>query len=364
VEIEKIDTEITEAFKINLLDVQQMVKEYQTLSLIPGDTQSYRICRTALTSCVHTRTGINKRRLELNSEDQKRIKDRNEAAKQLATLIAPAEEYLIKLVRVEDARKTAIREKKERIERDRVRGIREKISGIQRLADGVNALQREHIEEVMADIDAMAIETEEFQEFVGEAEEVLIAVRKVVQAALETRIKLDREAEERRIEAERFLKIRVEQEAQAKELAEAEAKRKIEEAAIVAERQVIEEEKARIESERIAEIQRKEREKREKEIAEAAKVQAEKDAAAKAEREEAERVAKEKTEAERVAREEALKPDKEKMADYANRLESDWPDLKNPEAQDFLAEIGIKISRIATELREWTGEENNAYNDI
>ena len=108
-QVVKIDTEIAKAFKVNIEEVQSMVKEYQKLTLIPEDEKSYKVCRVALTSCIRTRTGIDKRRLSLNSDDQERIKSRNTAAKQLTAIIAPAEDHLAGLVKGEDDRITAIK---------------------------------------------------------------------------------------------------------------------------------------------------------------------------------------------------------------------------------------------------------------
>jgi len=119
-QVVKIDTKITKAFKIDILKVQHMVRKYQELTLIPEDESSYKICRTALTSCIRTRTGIEKRRLALNAEDQKKIKGRKTAADQLTAIIEPAETHLTDLVKGEAGRKEAIEEEEKRREHEKI----------------------------------------------------------------------------------------------------------------------------------------------------------------------------------------------------------------------------------------------------
>ena len=126
----QIDKAMVESFEINLLDVQKMVDEYQTLTLTPEDKESYRVCRTALTVCVRNRRSIDKRRKELNTEDQDRIKKRNGVAKQLTELISPAEKHLEVLVKGEDDRVAKIKAEKAQREQERVDAIQEKIAEI------------------------------------------------------------------------------------------------------------------------------------------------------------------------------------------------------------------------------------------
>ncbi|MEA3436552.1 MAG: hypothetical protein U9R43_08800, partial [Thermodesulfobacteriota bacterium] len=121
-EVVKIDTGIAEAFKINITEVQDMVEKYQELTLIPEDEDSYKICRVALTSCIRVRTGIDKRRKELNSKAQNEIKARNTAAKQLTAIIDPAETHLSALVKGEDNRIKAIEAEKEKRQQEIIQG--------------------------------------------------------------------------------------------------------------------------------------------------------------------------------------------------------------------------------------------------
>lgn len=365
--------------KYNITDVaiQALDEKYQNMTITNGT--SYKAVVVGIGEIRAYRVEVEKKRKELKRDALEFGRAVDGEAKRITGLLLPIESRLKEVKQVEDDRKAAIKAEKERIEQERVQGIRNKISDFQRLADGVNALQREQLENVMADINAMAITAEEFQEFVEEAEGVLLAVRNVVQTALETRVKLDREALQRKEETERLAKVAKEQAAEATRLAEAEAKQKAEEAKqkaelekarqeqeskvkaeevrLEAERQKIETEKARLEAEKQAEIERKKREAKEKQIAEAARRQAIKDAEARALREKQGRIVREKAEAEEAARLEALKPDRQKLADYAGRLASTVvPELKDSGAKDFLIEIELQLSAIITELKKWRGE--------
>ncbi len=353
----------------NLTDaaIQALDEKYQNLAIT--NSAGYKAVVVGISEIRGYRVQVEAKRKELKREALEFGRTVDGEAKRITALLWPIENQLTKVKQVEDDRKSAIKAKKAWIEQERVQEIRDKISEIQRLADGVNALSREQIEEVMVDIDAMAITQEEYQEFVEETESVLIAVRNVVQTALEARIKLDREIFQRKAETERLAKIAKEQESERQRLAkveaeqrtaleqawqEQEAKVKAEEEAFTVERQKIEAEQARLDAEKQAEKDRKEREEREKQIAEAVRVQT----MAKVEREKAEQIAKEKAEKEATARQEALKPDREKLTDYAGRLASMVvPELKTPEAKDFLIKIELQLSAIITELRKWKGGE-------
>ena len=284
----KISTEITKAFGINIQEVQEMVGGYQILTLVPNDTESYGTCRKALTACIKTRTGIDKRRLELNAEDQKQIKARNSVASQLTDLIAPAESHLSELVKGEDARKEAIKAEEERIEKEKIQGR-------------VDALMEYKL--VLPFMEVALWTDEEFETKLTEAKTAFEA--EVERLAKE---KAEREAEDARIIAERaeLTRMREEQERQAKIQEEAEK-------ALVAERKALEDAKQ-------AEVERVNREAFEKQAKENALVQAEKDAAEKVEREA--REAKEREEAEKAEglRLEALKPDRTKLLTFAENL--------------------------------------------
>ena len=335
--------------------IQTLATKYEGMEIV--DIKSYQAVVAGIREVRGLRIQVENKRKELKKDALAWGRKVDGEAKRITAMLLPIEDQLKGLKEAEDERKAAIRAEKERIEQERIQGIRNRIATIEALSVDVNILPADEIQSVLSEIDSIEITEAEYQEFQEEAERVFVAVRQVVQMALETRIRLDNDGAARRAEAERLEKIRAEQEAEAKRLAEIEAAQQ-------EERRKIQAAKDRIEAERMAEIQRKEREEREKRIAEEAAAQAIKDAEAKAKREKAERIAREKAEAERLAREEALKPDKEKMADFANWLESNSPDLKDPEAQDFFAEISIKLSQIATELREWTGKETDEYSNI
>lgn len=72
--------------------------------------------RTARLALVKVRTGIDKKRKELNDDDNKRIKERNNAAGVLTDLVTPIEEMLLK---EEKAAETAENERKQAIKSER-----------------------------------------------------------------------------------------------------------------------------------------------------------------------------------------------------------------------------------------------------
>lgn len=258
-EIIKIDKSITEAFKINIIEVQDMVKKYQTLELVPEDEESYKICRTALTSCIRVRTGIDKRRKKLNKDAQDEIKDRNAAAKLLAAIVEPAETHLTALVKGEDKRKEAIeaaeKEKQHKITQGRIDELF-KVGCVMQYLDIATMTDEEYA-------DLLEGKTQEY-----EAEQE----------------KKAKEEADRKAEEERLAKQKAAQNAK-----EAELKKQADD--IAKREKAIQDEKDRVAQEAA-----------DKKAAEEAKIQADKDAAEKAERE-----AKEKAEAEEKAKAEAEK---------------------------------------------------------
>ena len=111
-ELIKIDEATAKTFDVVLTDIRAKVEEAKALTLAPGDTEGYDILNKARMAFVHTRTGIDKRRKELNADQQKSIKDRNAAAKDLTAIIAPGEDHVSGLLKTEDDRLEAIEEDK------------------------------------------------------------------------------------------------------------------------------------------------------------------------------------------------------------------------------------------------------------
>ena len=290
-EVVKIDTEIAEAFKINIVEVQGMVKKYQELTLIPEDESSYRICRTALTSCIRTRTGIDKRRKELNKKAQTEIKGRNTAAGQLAAIIEPAETYLTGLVKGEDGRIAAIEEEEKRKEHEKI-SVR------------VMALGKCRV--ILPHLEVSTMTDEEFETALASAK---------TDWDVEEKRQAEAEAA-RKAEEERLAKQKADQDAEAARLAGIKSAQEADQAAREAANKVREDEiaakekKVRDEQDRIAKVEA------DKKAAEEAKIQAKIDARELLERQAKEKADKEKRAAEEVARQEALKPDKKKLLEW------------------------------------------------
>jgi len=319
-EVEKIDTAITETFKIDIFKVRQMVKEYQSLILIPEDEGSYKICRTALTSCIRTRTGIDKRRLKLNKDDQDRIKARNVAAKQLVAVVEPAESHLEALVKGEDARKEAIQAKEEK----------RQLKITQKRIDDLLT-----VECVMPFLQVATLTDDEFQCLLSDKTfEFEERQKERAEAERLEKERLAKEAADRKAEDERLAKQKADQDAK-----EAELKKQADN--LAAQQKAIDDERARIAK---AEADKK--------AAEEAKIQAAKDAEDLAKhqaKEAAEAEEKAKVEA---ARQEALIPDIDKLEDFANYLQEaiEYPELKSDEAKEILKGARKQIYDIGNEI--------------
>lgn len=294
-----------ETFDVSIVDIQSMVGEYQKLKLIPDDKDSFGVCRAALTTCIRTRTSIDKRRKELNQDDQDRIKKRNGDAKTLIELIAPAETHLDGLVKGENARIDAIKAEEEARERKKIQGRQ---AAFLKIGLGY------------ADFELACMTDEEYEAKLAEATEAYEAEqkRKAIEAA-------EQKAEEARLRIER-----AEQERKAKELAEKEALIAAEQRRIEAERRAIAEEKRK-------EQERKDREAFEKKAREEAHIQAEKAAKEKADKEAAEKIEVEKQAKIEAERKAALVPDKEKLIAWVHKpLEMPSPAVKDAEAKGFV----------------------------
>ncbi len=322
-EITKIDTEIAKTFDVDIPEVQNMVKEYQKLTLVPDDSDSYKVCRKALTACVRTRTGIDKRRLELNSDDQKKIKKRNSAAKDLTALIGPAEDHLSGLVKGEDARKAEIEAEKEAAEKKLIQDRVDSLLKVGATMDYFDVASMSNDEFDVLFTKMMDEHNAELERLKKEADELKAIAKKE---------KADREAEAQLLadEGERLEKIRIEQEAKEAE---------------------IKEEQDKFNAEKKAAQDAKDREALEKRLAEEAIVKA------KAEAEEEARIA---DDAERWAKDEArrkadLLPDIEKVHAWVKaNLAMSVPELRDAGAKDILRiaveHIDLILHGVETEI--------------
>jgi|GEM_PF-6418605 len=319
-EVVKIDTKITKAFKVNILEVQNMVKKYQELTLIPEDEDSYKICRKALTSCIRTRTGIDKRRKELNKKAQTEIKGRNTAAGQLAAIIEPAEIHLTGLVKGEDGRIAAIEEEEKRKEHEKI-SVRVMALGKCRVIlpfMEVAIMTDEEFETVLASAKADWDAEEKRQ---AEAE----AARKAEEERL-AKQKADQDAE-----AARLAGIKSAQEA---DQAAREAVLKVKEDAIAAKEQAIHDEKTRI-----AKVEA------DKEAAEEARIQVIEDA-----------IINKKAKAEEAARLKTLQPIKDRICDYADDIRKETPPkFGDKDAQNLMDWAWEELALLSSTIKEKAG---------
>lgn len=301
-EIAKIDSAITEAFKINIQEVQEMVKEYQALTLVPDDKESYQLCQTALTSCVRTRTGINKRRLELNTDDQNRIKKRNKAAEQLTAIIAPAEDHLSSLINAEKERMKAIEDEEKRLEKIKIQAR-------------VDELQK--VGCLIPHIELATLTDEEYNDLLmGKTLEFEESEKK-------------RAIEEAEAKAE---KERLELQKAEQEKKEAELKKQADE--LAAKEKAIQDEKDRLAKEEA-----------DKKAAEEAKIKAEQEAKDKAEREAKEAEERKLAVEKEAKRQENLKSDKQKLAEWIEKwsLPPEHPELRNDESTNLFENILLDL---------------------
>ena len=302
--------------------VEDMAKRFAPLEIT--DTASYKEVTSAIAEVRTLRITVEKKRVELKRDALEYGRKVDSEAKRITAMLSPIENELIGKKQVEDNRKEAVRQEKIRIEEERVGSIKQKIFLIRRRAVGIINLDTDKLSDLAMELDEIEIDEKKYAEFAAEAQQAKADAIDSVMAAFDIRQKFDAEEAARKAENERLAKVRQEQEAEAKRLADIQAK--------------LDAEQNKFEAEKKAEQDRKDREALEVRLKEEARVNAERKAKEKAQREEAERAAREKAEAEEKARVEALRPDKEKLNDWANEL----LDIIAPEVTDPKAKIVAK----------------------
>jgi len=278
-------------YKVNEAEIAKMASIYMNLTIkdIDDDSGAAEVHAGRMVMVKH-RTSIDKLRKGANADAQAFIKNNNNNAKKLFSLIEPIETHLKNEEGKIEAEKERIKTEKERIEMERNRGR-------------VDALLA--VDVVMPFFDVAMMSDEDYGVLFEQATK---AKEEKAQIAEEERLakeKAEKELAEEQAEIER---VRAEQEATAKVQAEKEM-------AIQAKLDAIEAaEKKKAES--------KERKSLEKRLAKEAKIKAEKDAKERVEREAREKKEKEKAEALEKARQEELRPDKEKLLLFADKIQS------------------------------------------
>jgi len=170
-------------FELNPKAIAAMVKEYETLELIPGDKESYKTIHEAKMICVKARTGTDKRRKELGADAREWIKDVNSKAQELIAPLLPLEERLKGMLDEEDQREA-------KNEADRVNKIQSLLEDLEVLAtvglqynkskDGIaNALGR---------LESFEVSAVDFQEKTEYAEQIKADGIQNTQLALKNRI--------------------------------------------------------------------------------------------------------------------------------------------------------------------------------
>lgn len=375
-----------QSFEVTKAAIAELTKKYGQLTVPTGDKKAYKDARAALTDLVSRRTSVDKRRKELGADARDWINNVNSTAKMLIDLMAPTEQHLRDELGKEDDRIQAEKEAKEKAERERIESIRNKISSMTSMVANLGNIDRESLERIQAELNAVEINPGEYMEMTAEANLAKQASVIAVMQAIENRRQIEREEAERKAEAERLEKMRKEQEEQAAELErrkkaledeerirreaaeKADAERRARIAAEEAERRAkIEAEessrRAKIEAEEAdrkakadalekerQEFERKQREDQDRKDREAlearlkveAEAKAKADAEAAAARAEAERIEREKREAEEKARQEALRPDKDKLIAWATGFLS----ISSPEGLKDASAISIAVDGI------------------
>ena len=333
------------------------------LTVPAADPPAYKTAREALTICVHARTGVDRRRKELNKAAQKSISERNTAAKELIAPLAPVEIHLAGELGAEDDRKTRIRVKKEEEERQRITAIQDKISGIRSLVANVAALSADHLEDLTVELNDIKIDPDEYMEFCIEANTAIHEAQVATADAHILRVKLDKEEAARKAEAERLAEekekqdeIAANQAAAQKLLDEANdlfiAKQKTARDKINEENWKIQVEKNKLAADKKADREKKDREAFEKQATEEATVKAEWAAAEKIKLSERNRIAKEEAEAAEKERQEALKPDREKLTVFAGFLQRNitYPEMTADDTEAILKNTRIQLHNIGEEI--------------
>lgn len=304
--------------------------------LIITDSKTEAAVRSALTTMVRTRTGIEAEYKKLTADANERIKLIRTEKNRIIAELAPTEEHL----RAEWDRVEAERAKK------KAEAEAAKAKAIQDQIDAANAARQAELDRQAAELAAAKAKQDEENRIMQE--KLAAAQKRLEEQQAAAKAKADEEA---RIAREQEEKARREREAA--EAKEREERRQREEAAAKAERDRL----AKIEAEQRAERERLAEERRKIE-AEAARIKAEQDAKELAERlaREAEerRIAELERAAALKAREEALRPDKKKLATWAKELlKITPPKVSDAEAAIVVGEAMAAIRNAADQLEEF-----------
>ena len=297
--------------------------------------KGYQACVEAIKELRPLRTGLDKVRLQLNAEDQWRIKFRNGEAKRITERLISLENPMKAAKQSVDDEAERIEEEKRQVEIARIEAITARINGLKMLTAQGSV---EQLQAMLAK--AKAIKLSEFQEFYDQAfAEKGGALQRITNAL----------AERKKLEAQQAEQTRIAQEQTDRQTAldkQAEEQRQLEKAAqaeLKAEQDKVREQQALIDKQKREEEESRLTAERE----EAAKVKAEKDRLqCKVDAQKKEELEKEQQAAE-IQRQKELRPDKEKLMDYAESINDiDVPAIKDEKLQALLGDYAADLVAI------------------
>lgn len=335
-------------FDVNTEEIARFKSEYLALKINgPDDIAGHEAVHKARMACVRTRSTIEKQRKEYKASALAYGRSVDAAAKKITAEIEPVEKHLVSQ---EEAYRDACEKIKAEQEARKQRALQDRVD---KLA-AVGCVMNSAVVEALTDSDFAAMLSE-------------------LSAAYE-----QKQAEERRLEADRIEEERKAQEAKAeRELQEAE-RRRIEGERLAAERRELEEQRRKLEAERnrlqeeakkhAAEQRRladeqaaiedaRRREQEERDLAEL--IEREKaEAAERARAEERKQVELQEAERKRIAeeaenrrrREEAMRPDKEKLISVAVAVNAIAVPEVSDSASRYAREIEAVLSRASFEI--------------
>lgn len=328
--------------------------KYMDLTIPPDDKAAYALVMSGLRECREIRLEVDSWHKNKKEWIVKAGKHFDAERRRVHSLVAPIEEHLAGIRKMEDDRKAAIQAEKERKERERIENIKVKISSIQNAVSGAAASSSDAILKFLTQLKAMPVDEVHFQEFTNDAITAKANVTATLEKAYKERLQAEEDAERIKKEKAEIEKIRLEQQVEAKRLvnekAEIERKAKEEHDKIETERRALEDAK-KAERERLerAEFERKAKEEAKARAEQAIKENMEREAKEKAEREEKERIEKE--------RQERLRPDREKLLSYADFLLTiQAPHVESENAKTILSDSAKSIKRIAAMIRKTAKE--------
>lgn len=291
-------------------------------------------------TCVALRTGLDRRRKQLNEDDQARINARNAEAKRLTAIIEEVEAPQDQAIKAEEERVEAEKERKRQQEEARKRALQDRLNGIRMIP--VDAVGR-----AAEDIAAMlsALTGQDFDDFDEVYRPDALEARDIAVAKLRDMHAAAVEAEARAAELAKQA-AELERERQAEASRQAEARRKEEQEQQERAQKQAEEDRQRREQQEAEDAQRRERQRQEDEARETArKEQEERDRHARIAEEQ--RLAAANAELERKQREQAATEAAQRVEEENRVIASASLREAGQEAHELLCGLG-QASHITT----------------